>query len=77
MLFLSRGCPCGHGRQRRAAGGGGQPGQRVDPETRLQEHTRYSELTLPAAAAGESTGLHNLEVAVLIVLCVLCLQQPT
>lgn len=45
FLFYYRGCPCRHGRQRRAARGGGQPGQRVDPKTGLQEHTRYSELT--------------------------------
>lgn len=45
FFLLYRGCPCRHGRQRRAVGGGGQPGQRVDPQTGLQEHTRYSELT--------------------------------
>lgn len=42
FVLIYRGCKCRHGRQRRAARGGGQPGQRVDPQTRLQEHTRYS-----------------------------------
>lgn len=40
VCSLCRGCSCRHGRQRRAVGSGGQPGQRVDPQTRLQEHTR-------------------------------------
>lgn len=41
----NRGRPCGCGGQRGAARGGGQPGQRFDPQTGLQEHTRYRGLT--------------------------------
>lgn len=40
----NRGRPCGRGGQRGAARGGGQPGQRLDPQTGLQEHTRYRRL---------------------------------
>lgn len=42
FFSFQRGCSCRHGGQRGTAGSGGQPGQRVDRQTRLQEHTRYS-----------------------------------
>lgn len=47
----NRGCPRGRGGQRGAARGGGQPGQRLDPQTGLQEHTRYRGPTFQVPSA--------------------------
>lgn len=77
VFSFCRGCPCRHGRQRRAAGSGSQPGQRVDPQTRLQEHTRYSELTSLAAYVTESDAFPvcsfvNFIVFLLFLFCFVC-----
>lgn len=55
FLCLCRGCPRRHVRQRRTVRSGSQPGQRVDPKTELQEHTRYSKLTSPLTLSHHCT----------------------